>query len=85
VLVRSGGKTQVQEVMSQSSYLSAHDPRLHFGLGSADAVDLEVRWPLGLVEVHKNVPADRLIPLLEGSNSYKAEKLIPASPLTAVR
>ena len=33
VTVRYGGKTQVQEVLSQSSYLSVNDPRLHFGLG----------------------------------------------------
>jgi hypothetical protein len=30
VLARYGGKVQAQEVLSQSSYLSASDPRLHF-------------------------------------------------------
>jgi hypothetical protein len=39
---------------------------------------MEVRWPLGSVEVHKNVPADRLINLQEGSKSLTAEKLTPA-------
>ena len=33
VTLRYGGKAQTKEVMSQSSYLSANDPRLHFGLG----------------------------------------------------
>src|SRR5665213_3438884 len=33
VLVRYGGKVQAQERMSQSSYCSANDARLHFGLG----------------------------------------------------
>jgi hypothetical protein len=78
VTIRSGTKTQAQEVMSQSSYVSANDPRLHFGLGSAASVDLEVRWPLGAIEVHRNVPADLLITLHEGSLSLKAEKLTPA-------
>src|SRR5271156_944997 len=34
VLVHYGGKTQAQSVLSQSSYFSANDPRLHFGLGA---------------------------------------------------
>ena len=80
VVVRSRGKVQVQEVMSQSSYVSANDPRLHFGLGSAESVELEIRWPLGNVEIHKNVPADRLITLKEGSSELKAEKLAPLIP-----
>ena len=33
VTVRYGDKIQVQEVLSQSSYLSMNDSRLHFGLG----------------------------------------------------
>jgi enediyne biosynthesis protein E4 len=83
VTIRSGSSTQVQELMSQSSYVSANDPRLHYGLGSATSVDIEVRWPLGAIEVHKNVPADMLITLHEGSPTIEAEKLIPAIPHVA--
>jgi hypothetical protein len=79
VVVRYGGKVQVQEVMSQSSYVSANDPRLHFGLGTAELADIEVRWPLGTIEIYKGVSANRLITLREGSGQLKAEKLIPAS------
>jgi hypothetical protein len=81
VTIRSGGKVQVQEVMSQSSYVSANDPRLHFGLGTTDSVDLEVRWPLGSTEVHKNVPADRLVTMIEGSLSLKVEAFTPGVQL----
>ncbi len=36
---------------SSDSYLSHHDPRLHFGLGEATAVDrLVVDWPDGSSE-----------------------------------
>ena len=84
VTIRSGSKTQVQEVMSQSSYVSANDPRLHFGLGSATSVDLEVRWPLGAIGVYRNLPADMLVTLHEGSPSIRAEKLTPATQ-SAVR
>jgi len=85
VTVRYGNKTQVQEVMSQSSYVSANDPRLHFGLGDAVSVDLDIRWPMGGVEVHKNVSADRLVTLHEGSPTFKMEMLAPALPTVTVR
>ena len=75
VAIRSKGKIQVQETMSQSSYVSSNDPRLHFGLGSAESVDIEVRWPLGLIENHKNVAVNQLVILHEGSGQIKTEPL----------
>jgi len=80
VLVRYGSKVQAQEVMSQSSYVSSNDPRLHFGLGAVESVDIEVRWPLGLVEQHKNIAVNRLITLREGAGIIQAEPLVPTSP-----
>lgn len=79
VVVKYGAKTQVQELMSQSSYVSSNDPRLHFGIGETEFVDIEVRWPLGMVEVHKNVAANQIVTLREGSGSIKTERLVPAS------
>ena len=66
VLARYGGKTQAQAVLSQSSFYSCNDPRLHFGLGSATSVDLDVYWPSGLHESFKQVAPNRLITLREG-------------------
>jgi hypothetical protein len=67
VLAHYGGKTQAQCVLSQSSFYSCNDPRLHFGLGSNLSVDLEVRWPNGLVETFRRVPINQLITLKEGT------------------
>jgi enediyne biosynthesis protein E4 len=67
VLVRYGSKQQVQEVISQSSYFSSNDPRLHFGLGAATTVDLEVRWPEGTKQSFPKLAADQLIIIREGS------------------
>jgi hypothetical protein len=66
VLAHYGGKTQAQSVLSQSSFYSCNDPRLHFGLGNNTAVSLEVHWPSGLVESLKRVPINGLITLREG-------------------
>ena len=67
VLAHYGGKTQAQTVLSQSSFYSCNDPRLHFGLGSLTSADLDVYWPNGLHETFKRIPANQLITLREGT------------------
>jgi hypothetical protein len=66
VTARYGNKVQAQEVLSQSSFYSASDSRLHFGLGPAEYADLEIRWPNGNRENLSKVPADRLVFVTEG-------------------
>jgi hypothetical protein len=67
VLVRYGKKVQAQAVVSQSSYYSASDPRLHFGLGAETTADLEVYWPNGGLETLKAIPSDQLVTIKEGA------------------
>ena len=66
VLATYNGKHQLQEVMSQSSFFSVNDMRLHFGLGEAKSVDLTIHWPSGLEEKFTNVAADQIIRIEEG-------------------
>src|SRR5262249_47800386 len=66
VLVHYSGKTQAQAVLSQSSFYSCNDPRLHFGLGSATAVDVDIFWPSGLRETFKRVSINQLLTFKEG-------------------
>jgi hypothetical protein len=66
VLVSYAGKTQAQAVLSQSSFYSCNDPRLHFGLGNATLADIDVFWPNGLHEAFKKVAANRLLTIKEG-------------------
>ena len=67
VLAHYGGKTQAQTVLSQSSFYSCNDPRLHFGLGGLTSADLDVYWPNGLHETFKHLPTNQLITLREGA------------------
>jgi hypothetical protein len=66
VLVRYGAKVQAQAVLSQSSFYSCNDPRLHFGLGTVGSVDIEVVWPTGLNERFKGIAANQLVRVREG-------------------
>ncbi|MGB2642606.1 MAG: CRTAC1 family protein [Candidatus Acidiferrum sp.] len=66
VLAHYGGKTQAQSVLSQSSFYSCNDSRLHFGLGKYSSVTVEVHWPSGLAEWFKQLPINELVTLKEG-------------------
>jgi hypothetical protein len=67
VLAHYGGKVQAQAALSQSSFYSCNDTRLHFGLGTFGSVDIEVLWPNGLHERFRNVKANQLVTLREGA------------------
>jgi enediyne biosynthesis protein E4 len=49
-------------------YMSASDPRIHFGLGKRTSISsLEITWPSGQVDRMTNVPIDQIIAVKEGS------------------
>jgi hypothetical protein len=55
------------------SYCSAQDPRIFFGLGKRDKVDLlEVRWPSGIVDHFQNLPVDDFVIVEEGNRQARA-------------
>jgi enediyne biosynthesis protein E4 len=66
-LVSYGTKKQLQEVLSQSSFYSVNDTRLHFGLGAEKFADIEILWPSGLQEKIKAVATNQLIVVKEGA------------------
>jgi enediyne biosynthesis protein E4 len=73
VLARYGGKVQARSVLSQSSFYSSNDPRLHFGLGFATSANLEIVWPNGNQESYASVPCDKLVAIREGSGIVSSE------------
>jgi len=68
VIVEAEGRTQARAALSQTSYYSHDDLRLHFGLGRASRADrVEVRWPSGAVDVLRNVEGRRVVAIREGA------------------
>ncbi len=62
VRVTAGGRTQERDAASGESYLSAHDPRPHFGLGGAARAErVEVLWPAGGRTILEDVPANQYL------------------------
>ena len=60
-------RTQAASRIGGGSYLSASDPRIHFGLGDHDRVEwVEVLWPSGRVDRHEDLEANAGYLLREG-------------------
>ena len=70
VTVTTGGRKQTRAALSQTSYYSHDDLRLHFGLGAAAAADMvEVRWPSGLVDRLEHVAGRRVVAIRESGSA----------------
>ncbi len=67
-VLRQGQKPLWRRVHTDSSYLSANDVRVHFGLGEKPEVQsVVVRWPDGSREAWDKVQPDRLLTLRQGT------------------
>jgi enediyne biosynthesis protein E4 len=63
----SEGFVHVEQAKGGMGYMSASDPRIHFGLGKRTKIDsLEITWPSGRVDRLTNVPIDQIIAVKEG-------------------
>ena len=63
----AGGETQTQMLRSGSSYLSASELILTFGLGQREKAEaVEIRWPSGQIDRLANIPAGQTITVTEG-------------------
>jgi len=76
VEVRTGELTQYRRVRSGSSYLSASEYTLTFGLGENEFADLvTIKWPSGKVDEFTHVISGQEIIVEEGSGVYQADLL----------
>jgi enediyne biosynthesis protein E4 len=67
VWVTTGKMRQRGEVLSGGSFASSNDPRVHFGLGEAAAIDaVEIRWPGGATEKITVPAVDRIFTVEQG-------------------
>jgi enediyne biosynthesis protein E4 len=89
VTLTSGGEKETQMMRSGSSYLSASELVLTFGLGERNAADkIEITWPSGQKDTLSNVAAGQTVTVKEGGaiaqqKPYGSAAAKPAAPKTA--
>jgi len=65
-LTTPSGRTLSNHVTVSVGFMSSSDRRVHFGLGpETKAASVEIRWPSGVVQRLTDVPADRIVELVE--------------------
>jgi len=75
VKLSAGGDPQTQMLRSGSSYLSASELVLTFGLLQRDKADaIEIRWPSGQIDRLSSVPAGATITVTEGKGITSTRK-----------
>ncbi len=71
-LLTKDGATVWRRAHADGSYLSASDPRVHFGLSSTTALaGVVVEWPRGLREVWTGLRANQIVTLKQASGKSK--------------
>jgi enediyne biosynthesis protein E4 len=66
-LVPESGPAQFNQVTTSVGFSSSSDDRVHFGLGAAArAKSIEIIWPSGVRQILSDVPADRVLTIVEG-------------------
>jgi hypothetical protein len=69
-LTRPDGSVLWRQAHTDGSYLSANDPRVHFGLGTSPDVEaLVVEWPRGARESWAVSGSRRLVTLTQGTGT----------------
>jgi hypothetical protein len=62
----AGGFVRIEQSKGGTSYMSASDSRIHFGLGRRTKIDsLVISWPSGQVDKLVNVPVDQIVAVKE--------------------
>ncbi len=69
VKITANGEVQTKEITGGSSYASASDFRLLFGIGKASNVErLDISWPTGLSTTEHPIKVNRYLTFIEGGN-----------------
>jgi hypothetical protein len=79
ITARTENLEQIGDATTAGSIFSSSDPRVHFGLGDAARVDLEIRWPSGTVQFVEGVAANQIIEVKEERSAR------PARPAAGTR
>lgn len=66
IRIKADGKEQIAQKKSTTGYLSQNDPRIHFGVGKSEKIEMiEIKWPSGMIQVLENIPVNQILKIKE--------------------
>ncbi|MCG8605691.1 FG-GAP-like repeat-containing protein [bacterium] len=75
VKLYSGSQMQIRHTRAPTSWLTQDNPYVHFGIGLATSIDsVVIRWPLGTVQVLKDVAINQYHHVVEGMATSVADR-----------
>ena len=77
----AGGITQLREQNGGYHRWSQNHSRLHFGLADAASVDIEIRWPSGVVDTHTITDVNRVYRALENGGLTEVNPVTEPDPV----
>ncbi|MEA2257920.1 MAG: hypothetical protein QOJ51_745, partial [Acidobacteriaceae bacterium] len=84
VTVEAGTLRQTKYLQAGSGFLAQHSKEIFFGLGRPEgSVRATIRWPSGLSQELKDLPADHRIEVEEGSAAFVAKPFAAPPPVYA--
>ena len=66
----------MDEVRSGGYHISQSDFRVHFGLGGASKLDIEIRWPGGDKDSYRDLDANRWIVIRRGKGVEASHEFV---------
>ena len=81
ITVEVGTLRQTKYLQAGSGFLAQHSKEIFFGLGKPEGtVRATIRWPSGLTQEWKDLPADHRMEIEEGSDSFVAKPFATSLP-----
>ena len=81
VTLTAAGKQQRAQIMGGTSYCSAGDTRVHFGLGEARRIEqISIRWPSGDTQTLSDLPVNQVRRIVEGATAVPAPRRPSSRP-----
>lgn len=82
VRIETSDGVQVRQLSPTRGFMSADEPLLHFGTGSATRLlKMIVSWPSGIEQVYEDLPVDRLYTITESEQTMDVPSAVVEEPL----
>jgi hypothetical protein len=79
ITLTAGGKTQIRELTTTTSFAGQNSLTAHFGLGAtATITNIQIKWPSGIIQNYANPPINQILTIVEDNQGPSISTRTPA-------